>query len=130
MSPKLFAAVVGGILTLVGLIALSLPISVEDHISMVECGSGFRGLSSEASLTDGGRSVGRAITGDFNAPAVTLEEQCADKIGSRQAWGWPVGGIGAIVLLGALVIQTQQQPIRPRPGSPTPAGGTPDDPAV
>lgn len=105
VSPRWFVAIVGGILLLIGIIALAVPVNAERGIHSVECGSGFRGLSSKPGFADAGIAVGGAMYGDFTEPEETLEELCDDAIGSRRAWGWPVGGVGAAVLLGAAVVR-------------------------
>lgn len=119
MPPRIFAGIVGGILTLVGLLALAIPVSVDDGATSVSCGSGFSGLSSAPGLHDAGHELGAIIAYGVpvNTPyAETLEAQCEDKLGDRQAWGWPVGGLGVIAAAGSLLIH-------PRPRArPTPQG--------
>lgn len=102
LTPRQFVASIGAALLLAALLVLALPISVED----VSCGSGFAGLSDDAGLTDAGRTIGRAIGGDFTEPAMTLEGQCEDAISTRRAWGWSLGIAGLIATAGAALVQT------------------------
>lgn len=105
MSPRSFAAAVGGVMLLIWLIALAIPVTVDDGGTSVDCGSGFAGLSTEPGSRDAGHDIGAAMRGDFSSSS-DLEGDCEEDISARRAWGWPVGGVGAVVLLGALVIQT------------------------
>jgi len=123
MSPKAFAAVIGGIMLLIGLFALGSTITVDDGAAGVECGTGFSGASDNASMRDAGRDIAAAMYGDLYSTPSDLEGECADAISGRQAWGWPVGGVGGVVLLGALVIQA---PTRRPAGPHQPAATTSD----
>jgi hypothetical protein len=121
----MFAAVVGGAMVLIALIALAIPMKIDDAGHSVTCGSGFAGLSAEPGNRDTGHDIGAIMYGDLTSSS-DLEGECQRKVDARQAWGWPVGGIGAVVLLGALVIQMSprtpadaQQPKR-TPGTNTP----------
>jgi hypothetical protein len=122
MSPKMFAARLGGLMFAVGFVALVLPITVDDAGSSVSCGSGFSGLSSEAEMRDAGHDLGATMYGTTSDS--NLKGECSDAIGTRKAWGWPVGAVGAVVVLGGLLIK--------QPGPPQPASGagdaTPDVP--
>lgn len=110
MSPKIFAAVLGGLMLAIGFFALVLPITVDDAGESVSCGSGFGGLSRDAGLRDAGRDIGAAMYGTTSDS--DLAGECEDAVGARQTWGWPVGAVGAVVLVGALLIQL---PTRPGP---------------
>jgi hypothetical protein len=120
VSPKMFAAVLGGIMLAIGFFALALPITVDDTADSVSCGSGFGGLSNDAEMRDLGHDIGATMYG--TASDSDLGGQCTDAISTRRAWGWPVGGVGAVVLLGALLIK-QPGPQRPAPAA---SAATPD----
>jgi hypothetical protein len=105
VSPRWFAGIVGGILLLIGIIMLATPVTAERGSDSARCGTGFQGASPDAGYKDAGISIADAMYGDFTEPETTFEELCNDAIGTRRAWGWPVGGLGAIVVLGAALVR-------------------------
>lgn len=107
VTPRLFAKIMGGVALLVGLLALVLPISVDRSSGgQLSCGDGFKGLSEQAGYADAGREIADAMyPSAADDDVVSYEEQCADAIGIRRAWGWPVLALGGVVVVGAVFVQ-------------------------
>ncbi len=109
VTPRTFAAVLGGIALLIGLLALAIPTSVDQSGGgTLSCGSGFTGVSEEVGYADTGKSIADTMYPSFaDDDEKTYEAQCEDKIGARRAWGWPVFALGGIVAAGALLVRTR-----------------------
>lgn len=108
LTPRLFARIVGGLLLLGAVGALALPITIADGpgagADTVACGDGFKGVSQDANLRDTGREIADAMYPQFaDEGGTSLAEQCASAVSTRRAWGWPVAGLGVIVLAGSFV---------------------------
>lgn len=90
-----YAAFIGALMALAGVIALGLTVSLndEDYPGIThECGNGF-GTSGEEFLPD------------------DATEPCAEALSTRRAWAWPLG-IAGLVIAGGAVVATSQ-PRRP-----------------
>lgn len=112
LTPQAFAAIVGGLLTLIAIIMLALPVSVSGSDTTYGCGTAFTGLDrSDIQAEDyrnAGREIGAAQYGTIPAGLVDttdLLERCEDRITTQRLIGYPLGGIGLIVLAGAAMIR-------------------------
>jgi hypothetical protein len=111
LTPRTFAAIVGGLLTLVAIVVLVWPVSVasaDDDITY-GCGSALAGLNRSdieaEDLRNAGREIGAAQYGTIPSLVDTtdLVERCEDRISTQRTWGFPIGGLGLIVLAGSFV---------------------------
>ncbi len=89
----LVLAVAGLALLVTGVVALALPVSVDDGLVSMDCGSAFTGVAEKAGLVDAARG---------NTTS-NLAGACEDKIALRRVWGWPVAVIGLALVGGAVV---------------------------
>lgn len=91
MTPRAFAAIIGGIMLIAAIAALNMHIEA-DYIG---------------ALTDGTVDCGTALSpadSYSNAP----KWACEEAIGDRRAWAWPLGAVAVAVLLGALAVRTKK----------------------
>lgn len=86
LSPRVFAAALGALAGLAGLIALVIPLSIRDGLDRVDCGS--------AISPQGGSALEELL--------------CEDAVSSRRAWAWPLGIVGAVVLTGAALVARER----------------------
>jgi hypothetical protein len=102
LSRRLILAVtlsVGAVLVLAGLLVLALPVSAQYKDTTVQCGSGFQGVSRDADLMDTG---GQIVSGPrFGTPRV---DACHSAITTQRVIGWPMVGVGGLVLVAGLVM--------------------------
>lgn len=108
MSPRIFAAIVGAVLAVAGLMMLSTSTSAASPLtgSELNCGSVFssnldqvRHNANVADLTDG--MMG--LPGEDQPMAGV--QACESALGTRGLIGWLIGGLGVLVLAGALLIK-------------------------
>jgi hypothetical protein len=89
ITPRQFAATIGILMAVAGVIALSIPVSTLSDsgifgASTIDCGSGLADNTS-------------ALGGD---PLM----QCRDAIGGRRAWAWPLLIAGVVVAAAAALV--------------------------
>lgn len=89
MTARQFAGLLGVLLAIAGVLALSLPVTADYDAGMfgnqsADCGSAL--------------SANDSLGGDPLA-------ECAIAISTRRAWSWPLGIVGLVVLAGTLLIQ-------------------------
>jgi hypothetical protein len=77
-------AVAGLVLLVVGVLVLALPVSVDDGVASLDCGSGLTGVAETPPVPD-------------------LDGACEDEVALRRVWGWPVAVIGLALVGGAVV---------------------------
>lgn len=101
LTPRTFAAIVGALLLLGAIIALAMPITVNNGADTVKGGDAFKGVNQMVSMQASGQEIADAMYPEFaDTGRKPLAEQCADAVGTRRTWGWPAAGVGAVVLLG------------------------------
>jgi hypothetical protein len=109
VSIRTFGAVLGAVLAVVGFIALVLPVSVDGLRAGQSCGTAMRGASATARAVDAGRSFYEEVNGVDLGYGESLVSRCEDALGTRQAWAWPLLGVGVVALLGGIFVR----PTRP-----------------
>ncbi len=95
MSPRLYALIAGGLLAVVGLIALVFAVTIPADsiiIDSIECGNGF-GMVDKAPI---------------GAPD-DWRTQCDSAVSGRQTWAWILVGVGVLVAVGSLAIKTAER---------------------
>ncbi len=111
---KVFVAVLGGAVALVGVLALAWPVSVTGSggpADQVTCGTGFTGLSESPGNRDSRVEIDAEQSGVFaGTGAASYEAKCSNEIGARRTWAWPVGLVGVVIVVGALVLRATQHP--------------------
>lgn len=94
MKPTHAAAVIAGLVLLVGLILGVTPVSA----GTVHCGSAFGGVDAQAvGVEDAVASYGQAL--GEPAPQTSYADQCSSAVSSRRAVTWPLLGVSAVGLL-------------------------------
>lgn len=86
MTLRTFAGIVGAVAIIAAIAALSMHVIV-DYVG---------------ALTDSSVDCGTALSPDgsySNAPAAA----CKEAISDRRGWSWPLGAVGVVVLLGAIL---------------------------
>ncbi|ALG07653.1 hypothetical protein [Kibdelosporangium phytohabitans] len=114
MSPRAFVAAAGGALVVVGLLLLavfgvSATAEVENPYSGVE----------RAQTWECGTVLAPDRPADPMKWSPEQETACVDAFSTRQAWGWLLGGMGLLALVGSVAIRTQSR----RVGKPAVGGG-------
>jgi len=92
MSPRMYILLVGGLLTIAGLIALVFAVTIPADsiiIDSIDCGNGF-GMVDKAPI---------------GAPS-DWRTQCDSAVSSRQTWAWILAGAGVLAMLGSLAVKT------------------------
>ncbi|MBN6033654.1 hypothetical protein [Amycolatopsis sp. 195334CR] len=89
--------VAGGLLVLGGLVSLALPVSAQLGRVDVDCGSTFAPGSEELDTFVGADEFNDAVGGD--TPRLRAAPVCALAVEDRRWVGWPVTGVGVLVLL-------------------------------
>ncbi|GLZ34879.1 hypothetical protein Lesp02_70660 [Lentzea sp. NBRC 105346] len=103
MSPRLYIAITGGVLAVVGFFALLFPVTLASDsliIESIECGNGF-GMVSEKPI---------------GAPD-NWRTTCDSAVSTRQGWSWGLLGVGVLTTAGGLFVRTT--PAKRDEGSPT-----------
>jgi hypothetical protein len=95
VTPRVFAAVVGGLILLVGVAAL---------LFVKVSGDYDAGMFGDQSV-----DCGTAVVADIDMYSDDPLHACEDALGTRRAWGWPVTGVGLVVLAGGLLIRPTRQ---------------------
>lgn len=96
MSPRAYAGLVGAVLLLAGLIGLVMPVTATaagtwtGQELAVECGTALAPAADDGDLS----------TRNF-------ERVCGEAISGRRTWTWPLAGVGALVVLGSVVVRPQ-----------------------
>ena len=98
MTPRQFAALLGCLTAIAGLIFLMLPLSGDYDASLfgdqsVDCGS--------------------ALVTDMDMYSNDPLEACKTAVSARRAWAWPVFIAGSVMLAGAVVVRTRSQSATP-----------------
>jgi hypothetical protein len=112
MSPKAFAGIVGAVLAVVGLIVLSTSTSATSPLTgaSLDCGSVISSnvdqVRHDARVDDLADTM-IGLRGEDQPMAGV--QACDDALGTRGLIGWLIGGLGLLVLAGALLIRTSSQ---------------------
>src|SRR5258706_9241085 len=101
MTPKAFAAFVGAVALIIGIVFLALPHSVASDT--IQCGSGFTGLKDDAGLAEFKDRLTAAMLHEPR-PSLTYVDDCKSAVNTAQIVGWPLLALGGIVTLRAIVI--------------------------
>lgn len=92
VSPRVFAAVTGGLIALVGVIAIMfVPVSASYQTAL-----GFTAHT----------TCGTTLNADLDRFSGQTLAECEDAVGTRRAWGWPALGLGVLVLAGAALVRS------------------------
>lgn len=97
MEPRVFAGIVGAVLTVVGLLLFFLPVSVTVQGVSGTCDSGkaFNGLPSELVLE--------------NRAYEEWQDECASGTEARQWWSGGLVGVGLLVVVGSSVVRRKAE---------------------
>lgn len=96
VSPRVFAAVTGGLLALVGVIAIMfVPVSASYQTAL-----GFTAHD----------TCGTTLNADLDRFSGQTFAECEDALGTRRAWGWPVLAVGVLALVGVAVVRSTPKP--------------------
>jgi hypothetical protein len=95
LTPRQAAALLGGLMALAGLIALSLPISADYD-------SDFLG--------DMTADCGSALSSNIDTLGGDPEDACEDAVGTRRMWAWPLGIVGVVVFFGVALVTSPRSP--------------------
>lgn len=112
MSLKRFAAIVGAVLAVAGIVLLSTSTSAASPLTgwQLNCGSVF---SSNVDQVRHDANVDDLANGLAGLPGedqpMSGVQACEDALGTRGLIGWLIGGLGVLVLAGALLIRTGGQ---------------------
>lgn len=120
MSPKIFAAVVGALLAVVGVILLSTSTSATSPLNGwdLDCGSVFSSNVDQVRHDANVNELADAMSGlPSQGQSMSGVQACEDALGTRGLIGWLVGGFGLLVLAGAVVIRANGQRSPTEPGS-------------
>lgn len=112
MSPKRFAVIVGAILVVAGLMLLSTSVSTASPLtgSRLNCGSVFSSNVDQVRHDANVDGLSDAMLGlPSDAQPMAGVKACEDSLGARGLIGWLIGGLGALVLAGALFISSGGQ---------------------
>jgi hypothetical protein len=94
-NQRLFVLAAGGVLLMVGLLALRFPIFLPDFDQwgfQINCGSGFESALTQASVAD--------------SPGAHFVDQCHTAIAMRRAWTIPLA-VAGVLLLAALLVRVR-----------------------
>ncbi|RZQ59855.1 hypothetical protein [Amycolatopsis suaedae] len=118
MSPRQFAALVAAALLIAGIIGLSVTVTATTATNRsVECGTGWAESSAstfQSDLADAMFADARGTASRGNAESV-----CEEATTDRRLWAWPLVGLGAIGLFGALVVRREREEPTARDTEPT-----------
>lgn len=92
LSPRLFAGIIGGILALVGVIAVMfVPVTTSYQTAL-----GFTAND----------TCGTTLNADVDRFSGQVRAECEDAVGTRRAWGWPLTAAGVLVIAGAALVRS------------------------
>lgn len=95
--------VIGAVLLAGGLLALSVPVSLDVHDSwgiQVKCGNGYRSHLLQAAVND--QESTRPSAPVAVPRATNYVGQCTGAIAHRRAWAVPTAGLGALIFVAAV----------------------------
>ncbi len=104
MSPRSFVMLLATALLVVGLGVLMWGSTASDGTSC---------SGNAAEMADAGTRIGAAINGE-EATADTRVAECASAVSTRMWIGWPMAIVGAVALLGGLVVRTTPTVSKPK----------------
>ena len=108
MKPQYFAAAVGAVLIVVGLF-LGLSSSSVDNGRRTEmsCGSPFSPDDAAIKRADDGNAIYSTLQGARQIEEGSVAAACDDAFGGKAGIAWALIGVGAIALIGGLVVRTK-----------------------
>lgn len=113
MSPRIFTVAVGVAMIIVGIVVLALGTSATNPNGwgQLDCGSAFNPnideLTTEATV-DGLSDAMLGLPED--AEPMAGVQACEAALTTRHMFGWPVGGLGIVMLVGAVFVRTKNSP--------------------
>jgi hypothetical protein len=108
MTARRLVVLVGAVILVVGLVGLLIPVSVSDgNGKSVGCGNA---LVSDMSGAQAANNQGVANVPVLNqiVPHNDYVAMCQSAVSSRRTWAIPVAVIGAVVLVGSLLIANRR----------------------
>lgn len=109
MKPRSFVLLISAAVIVVAFVLLVVPVkATTSGGSSVGCGNGFTTDMSQAAQDSRVNDLSNAMAGYSFGSSNSLKGYavaCADSLSTRRAWGFGLLGIGAVVLLGALVVR-------------------------
>jgi hypothetical protein len=106
MSPRLFASIIGVIAILAGLVFMGSEIDISAQGEHVNCGTVFNNEGDIAGVRQDDQ------LGSIMGPKTDRAGECEDAVSTRKLWTIPLAIVGAVVLLGGILI-------RVKPSAPT-----------
>lgn len=105
VSPRTFAAILGTLAVVAGLLLLFLPLTTTVNGNPVSCGSPAV-ASRHAEVGSALASIGHAQV----APIAAIETACASARGGRETGGWVLVGLGVVAVAGATLVRWTSAP--------------------
>jgi hypothetical protein len=123
---------IGVVLLAGGLVALCLPVFLDDYDRwgiQVKCGNGYYSQLTQATVDDqdSGRPSAPGNAPVAVRPATNYVDQCRSALARRRAWAVPPAGLGALILIPKVV--TWARSGATEPSSPTPTSASSASPA-
>lgn len=109
MTARRLAMLIGAIILIIGVIGLLVPVSVsDDDGKSVGCGNAL--VSDTSAARDAtNEGVGGVPVLNELVPHTDFVALCNDAVSSRRSWTIPVTVVGAVVILGALLIRGRRR---------------------
>jgi hypothetical protein len=106
MKPRAFALLISATVIVVAFILLFIPVkATTSGGATVGCGTGFSTDMSQAAYDNDVNNITKAFSRGFSNTVQGYAEKCTDALAARRTWGFGLLGLGAVVLLGSLVVR-------------------------
>jgi hypothetical protein len=95
--------IVGAIILVAGVIALLVPVSITGNGQSIGCGNAVAADTSAAEAANGQTVADVPILNQI-VPHTDYVAECQHAVSSRRSWSIPLAVIGALVVVGSLVV--------------------------
>jgi hypothetical protein len=103
MNARRLILVAGAIILIAGVIALLVPVSITGNGKSIGCGNAVAADTSQAESANGQTVADVPILNQI-VPHTDYVAECQHAVSSRRSWSIPLAVIGALVVVGSLVV--------------------------
>lgn len=123
MTLRRLIVLAGAIVLIAGIVGLLVPVSVSGpNGQTIGCGNGFASDLAAAQQADNQNPANLPVINQF-VPHTSYAAQCGSALSDRRDWAIPLAVIGAIALVGALVMWRTAGRLGTAGGGRPPVGG-------
>lgn len=112
MSPRAFTGLVGAVALIVGLAFMMMTVTLDAGSiggGQISCGSAFELDLGAARHEDQVNEIGRTLTGgEAMFDETDHAADCRSAVTTRRVWSIPLAVLGAVMLLGAIVVRQRR----------------------